>query len=193
MNVSYIRVSTREQNTESQFADLKDVEIDKCFEEKISGRTRDRTELNEMLEFVREGDTLYVESFSRLARSSRDLYEILDVLDKKKVTVVSAKEKFDTSTAAGRLMRDLMILLAQFEVDVMRERQLEGIAIAKAAGKYKGRKPKLIDEDRLADLYKLYMRRKISITDISKEMHLSRTTIYKKIKELDLQGEVDVI
>lgn len=186
MNVAYVRVSTEEQNTERQFVDLADINLDKVFEEKISGRTMERPKLKEMIEYLREGDTLYIESFSRLARSRKDLFDTLDKLEQKGVHIVSKKENFDTSSSQGRLMRDLMIILAQFEVDLLRERQLEGIAIAKKDGKYKGRKPKIIDEDRLITLYDLYMKRKITVTEIAKELHISRSTVYKKINELGL-------
>lgn len=186
MNVGYIRVSTEEQNTGRQFLDMNGITFDRIYEEKVSGRSLNREELKKMLEFVREGDVVYVESFSRLARSRKDLFDTLDMLDRKGVEVVSIKEHFDTSTAQGRLMRDLMVILSQFEVDLLKERQLEGIALAKAEGKYKGRKPKVIDEDKLINLYELYLKRKITVTEIAKELHVSRSTVYKKINDLGL-------
>lgn len=184
--IKYLRVSTKYQKTDRQYVDLENIKADAVFEEKISGRTMERPQLQEMLKYVRKGDTLYVESFSRLARSRKDLFDILDELEKKGVKVISVKENFDTSSSQGRLMRDMMILLSQFEVDLLRERQLEGIAIAKSEGRYKGRKPKIINEDRLIDLYDLYLKRKITVTEIAKELHISRSTTYKRINELGL-------
>ena len=98
MNVAYIRVSTIEQNTTRQYEDLKKFKIDKFFEEKASGKSTNRPILKEMLQFVRDGDTLYIESFSRLARNTKDLLDIIEQLKKKNVKIISEKEKLDSDT-----------------------------------------------------------------------------------------------
>lgn len=139
-NIAYIRVSTLEQNTESQFEILKQYKIDKYFEEKISAKNTNRPKLMEMLDYVRNGDTVYVKDFSRLARSTKDLLEILEKLENKGVKLVSNKENLDTSTPAGKLMVTMLGAIYEFERANLLERQKDGIAVAKREGKYKGRK-----------------------------------------------------
>ena len=140
MNVAYVRVSTIEQNEERQIEALKTHNIDKWFIEKISGKNTNRPELKSMIEFVREGDIIYIHSLDRLARSTKDLLDIVEKLQSKKVHLVSNKENIDTTTATGKLMLTMIAAIAEFERANMLERQREGIAIAKAEGKYKGRK-----------------------------------------------------
>ncbi len=132
-NIKYIRVSTQEQNTARQEQDL--ANYDKVFIEKISGKDTNRPQLQAMLDYVREGDTVTVESYSRLARDTRDLLNIIDVLNKKGVAFVSQKEQIDTSTPAGRFMLSVFASLAQFEREQILARQAEGIAIAQREGR----------------------------------------------------------
>ena len=139
MKVQYVRCSTDHQSFLRQLEILKPYDIEKSFEEKISGKNLDRPRLQEMLEFVREGDTVYVSEFSRLARSTQDLLSIVSSLEKKGVTLVSCKEAVDTSTPTGRLMMTMIAALAEFERETINDRVRAGVAIAKAAGKYKGR------------------------------------------------------
>lgn len=140
MNIAYIRVSTVEQNEARQVEAMKQYKIDKVFQEKVSAKNTDRPKLREMLDFAREGDTIYVADFSRLARSIKDLLELVELIEAKGVQLVSIKENIDTSTATGRLMLKMISAINDFERENMLERQREGIAIAKAAGKYKGLK-----------------------------------------------------
>ena len=184
-NVAYVRVSTVEQNTGRQFGDFEKagVKIDKVFEEKVSGKDRERPKLKAMLDYVRDGDTVYIESYSRLARNTRDLLNIVHELEEKKVSVVSLKENFDTSTPQGRLMLTFMQGIAQFERDIIKERQAEGIAIAKREGKYKGRKPIEVDSDVFKNQYDRYTRREISKVELAKILKVSRPTLDKMIKE----------
>ena len=180
--VGYIRVSTVEQNEARQREMLAKQKLDKIFEEKTSGKTADRPQLQAMIDYVREGDTVYIESFSRLARNTKDLLEICDKLDKKGVSIVSDKEKLDTTTATGRLMLTMIGAIASFEREIMLERQAEGIAIAKAAGKFKGRKPKAKPAN-WDSLYQRYMKREISLAALAREAGCNRNTAYKWVKE----------
>ena len=137
MKVGYIRVSTADQNPARQQEALRQNGVERVFEEKISGKDLNRPKLKELLDFVREGDTVIVESYSRLARSTKDLLFIIDKLQEKKVSFVSLKENIDTTTPQGKLMLTIFAGLFQFERECTLQRQAEGIAIAKAEGKYK--------------------------------------------------------
>lgn len=141
MRVGYVRVSTTEQNPARQDELMKTFGVEKVFSEKLSGKDTNRPQFQEMLSFLREGDTLYVESFSRLSRSTQDLLNTVHLLGEKKVSLVSDKEKIDTTTPQGRLVMTVFAAIYQFERENTLERQAEGIAIAKKQGKYKGRKP----------------------------------------------------
>lgn len=131
MNIAYVRVSSIEQNEEQQVKALKIHNIDKWFIEKISGKDINRPKLQEMLEFVREGDTVYIHDFSRLARSTKDLLNITEELKSKNVHLVSNKENIDTSNPTGKLMLTMIGDINEFELSNIKERQLEGIEIAK--------------------------------------------------------------
>lgn len=148
MKVAYVRVSTIEQNEERQIEGLERYSIDKWYIEKISGKNTDRPELQKMLAEVQEGDVIYVHDFSRLARSTADLLNIVDRLNKMGVHVVSNKENIDTNTNSGKLMLTMFAAIYEFERVNMLERQAEGIEIAKREGKYKncGRRKKDIDK-----------------------------------------------
>ena len=181
MNIAYIRVSTVEQNEARQVEALKPHGIEKWFMEKVSGKDTNRPELQSMMDFCREGDTIYIHDFSRLARNTRDLLDIVDALEKKKVYLVSNKENIDTSTPTGKLMLTLIGAIAEFERTNMLERQREGIAIAKAAGKYKGRKPVQVNDFDIN--YEKYKRREINKSQLARELNISRPTLDKLIKE----------
>lgn len=138
--IGYIRVSTIEQNTESQKSLLQNFKLDKVFEEKVSGKNTQRPQLQAMLEYVREGDTVYVKDLSRLARNTKDLLDIVEYLNNKGVGLFSIKESIDTSSNFGKLMITFLGAIYEFERANLLERQKDGIAIAKREGKYKGRK-----------------------------------------------------
>ena len=140
MRIAYVRVSTVEQNEERQLEGLKKYDIDKWFTEKVSGKNTDRPQLKIMIDYAREGDTIYVWDFSRLSRSVTDLLNIVETLQDKKIHLVSIKENLDTSTPTGKLMLTMIGAINEFERASLLERQKEGIAIAKKEGKYKGRK-----------------------------------------------------
>lgn len=183
LNLAYCRVSTILQNEARQIEALKQYNIEKWFIDKVSGKNTERPQLQDMLDFAREGDVIYIHDLSRLARNIRDLLGILELLDKKKIHLVSNKEKIDTSTPTGRLMITIIGALNEFERDVLLERQREGIEIAKKNGKYKGRKPINIDPDDFKEKYDEYLQRKINKGELAKALNISRPTLDKILKE----------
>ena len=186
--IAYVRVSTVEQNESRQVEALQKHGIDKWFKEKVSGKDTNRPELQKMLDYVRKGDTVYIHDFSRLARSTKDLLEIVEYITKtKEATLVSNKENLDTNTPTGKLMLTMIAAINEFERENLLERQREGIAIAKSEGKYKGRAVKQIDDKLFERLYKEYMNRKITKTELAKQLEVSRPTLDKLLKDKGLQ------
>ena len=183
--MGYVRVSTEEQNTIRQEVLMRELEVEKIYIDKASGKNKERRELQEMLNFIREGDTVVVESYSRLARSTRDLLDIVENLKTKGVDFISKKEAIDTSTPAGRLMLTIFAGLYQFERECILERQAEGIKEAKKAGKYKGRKPIEIDGFKFKNLYNQWKNGKITAVAMRKQLNLSAPTFYRRVKEFD--------
>lgn len=181
--IAYIRVSTVEQNTESQKEAMKNKKIDRYFEEKISAKDTNRPELQEMLKFVREGDTVYVKDFSRLARSTKDLLEIVERLGDKGVHLVSLKESLDTSTPTGKMMLTIIGAICEFERANILERQKDGIALAKNQGKYKGKK-RVEKPSNWDEVYAKWQVRELSGREAMKQLGLKETTFYKLIKEV---------
>lgn len=184
-NIKYIRVSTQEQNLERQRQDLS--QYDKVFEEKISGKDTNRPKLQAMLEYVREGDVVTVESYSRLARDTRDLLNIIDILNKKGVAFVSQKEQIDTSTPAGRFMLSVFASLAQFEREQILVRQAEGIEIAKREGRM-GR-PKVKPCNEFENIVQEWHEGNITAVEAMKRAGMTKATFYRKVKELESKGE----
>lgn len=182
-NIAYVRVSTADQNEERQTKALDAYSIDEWFMEKVSAKDINRPKLQEMIRYARKGDTVYIMDFSRLARSTADLLKIVKELEEKKVHIVSLKENFDTSTPTGKLMMTMMAAIAEFERENILERQREGIAIAKATGKYKGRKK--IEIPDFKDYYDLYMKRKINKSQIANKLKVSRPTVDRLIGEYE--------
>ncbi len=183
VNVAYIRVSTVDQNTDRQLANL-GIAFTRTFTEKASAKNTERPQLREMLAYIRDGDHLYVHSMDRLARNLADLLNLVTQLTVKGVTihfvkenlVFSAKEK---ATAMSKLMLSLMGAFAEFERSLILERQREGIAQAKARGAYKGRKP--ISDAQISTIRRLVAEGKTKTT-ICRELGIGRTTLYKYIK-----------
>lgn len=183
MRVGYIRVSTVEQHEDRQVKDLtENANVSKVFIDKLSGKDTNRPQLNAMIDYVREGDTVVVSEYSRLARSTRDLIDIIEILQNKGVTVISMKEKLDTSTPQGEFMLTVFAGIATLERKLMLQRQREGIAIAKANGKYKGRQSKQKPEE-WESLKAMYMSRQITVSEIAKRCDVSRPVVYKWLKE----------
>lgn len=186
-NLAYVRVSTVEQNAERQIEALKKHDIDKWFTEKVSGKNTNRPELQKLLEYMREGDTIYIHDFSRLARNTVDLLRLVETIQNKGVTLVSNKEAVNTSTPNGKLMLTMIGAIAEFERENLLERQREGIAIAKREGKYKGRQVKEIDENTFEKAYNRYKSREINKIQLAKELNLSRPTLDKLLKDKNLK------
>lgn len=179
MNIAYVRVSTIEQNEARQVEALRVHQIDKWFKEKVSGKDTNRPQLQAMLEFAREGDTIYIHDFSRLARSTSDLLKLVETLQAKDIRLVSNKENIDTHTPTGKLMLTMIAAINEFERMNLLERQREGIAIAKRKGIYKGRKPVAISPEEWQSAYSDYCTRKINKVQMAKRLHISRTTLDK--------------
>lgn len=139
MKIGYVRVSTKEQNTARQEELMKALGADKVFIDRMSGKNTERPALQEMMGFVREGDSVIVESISRFARNTKDLLELTEQLNNKHVQFVSQKESIDTNTASGKFMLTIFGVVAELEREYIKQRQREGIEIAKEQGKYKGR------------------------------------------------------
>ena len=182
-NIAYVRVSTTDQNEARQNEALNKYNIDKWYVEKITGKDTNRPKLIEMLDFIREHDTVYVEEFSRLGRSTQDLLDIVQHIENKGAKFISIKENFDTKTPAGRLQMTMMAAIAEFERSMILERQREGIAIAKKEGKYKGRKK--IKRTDIDIHYDRYMSRKASKTQIANELGISRNTLTRLFNEYE--------
>lgn len=187
MRLAYIRVSTVEQNEQRQIEAMRKYNIEKFFTEKISAKDTNRPKLQELLEFAREGDTIHIHDFSRLARSTKDLLEIVEKLNQKGVHLVSNKENIDTSTPTGKLMLTMIGAIAEFERQNLLDRQREGITIAKREGKYAGGKRKEVPG--FAEGYARYMSRKISKAALARELNISRPTLDKLIREHESKGK----
>jgi DNA invertase Pin-like site-specific DNA recombinase len=182
MNIAYVRVSTIEQNEQRQLDALKKHNIDKWFTEKVSAKDTKRPELVNMLDYAREGDTIYIHDLSRLARSTKDLLDIVEQLKEKKVELISNKENIDTSTPTGKLMLTMIGAIAEFERANLLERQREGIAIAKGNGAYKGRKKIDFPKD-WEEVYNKYKTRGMTATKAMEILNLKRNTFYNLTTE----------
>ena len=180
-NVAYVRVSSVDQNRERQRAALQGHQIDRWFEESLSGKNMERPQLQELLQYIREGDTVYVSEFSRLGRSTADLLEIVKRIEGKGATLISLKENFDTHSAAGKLQMTMLAAISEFERSMILERQAEGIAIAKKKGKYTGRKRVKIPN--IGDYYARYMRRELTKTAAAAELGVSRNTLTRLFED----------
>lgn len=183
MKVGYVRVSTKEQNTARQEELMKSLGVDKLYIDKMSGKNTERPELQKMMDYVREGDVVIVESFSRFARNTRDLLDLTDKLKEKQVKFISQKEQIDTDSPAGKFMLTLFAGLAEMERTNILERQAEGIAIAKAEGRMNGRPKKA--EDTFEGVYLDYKEKKISASEGARKLGIARSTWYRKVREYE--------
>nr|WP_297275141.1 recombinase family protein [uncultured Agathobaculum sp.] len=183
MKIGYVRVSTEEQNEARQVEALQKRGVEKIYIEKKSGKNLDRPVLQEMLDYIREGDTVYVHDLSRISRSLTDLLNLVELLQKKGVHLVSEKESVNTETPTGRLFLSIVGAINEFERTNLLERQREGIEIAKRAGKYKGRKPRTLDN--IAALYDMWIRREKGKSQISRDYQISRPTLDRLFKEYE--------
>ena len=184
MNIAYVRVSTIEQNEARQLEGLKKYNIEKWYTEKVSAKNTNRPKLKELLDHVREGDTIYIHSLDRLARSTKDLLNIVDELQTKSIHLVSSKENIDTSTATGRLMISMIASINTFERENMLERQREGIAIAVKEGKYKGKRA-IKQPKNWIEVYNKWKSRELTGVKAMELLKLKRSTFYKLVKDYE--------
>jgi DNA invertase Pin-like site-specific DNA recombinase len=187
MLVGYARTSTTEQRAglEAQLRDLKAAGCSKVFQEQVSS-IGERAQLETALDYVREGDTLVVTKLDRLARSARGLNELVDTMERKGVALRILNfggGQVDTRGAAGRLVLNVFAAFAQFELEIMKERQREGIADAKAAGRYKGRKPTA--RAKAADAVKL-SQEGVRVSEVAKALRIGRASVYRALKDAGL-------
>lgn len=181
MRCGYCRVSTISQNDARQRELMASLGVDKIFIDKCSGKNTDRPALKEMLAFIREGDTVVVESISRLARNTRDLLSLVDTFTKLGVEFISQKENINTDTVQGRFILCLFSALAELERESILQRQAEGIAIAKANGVYKGRKP--LDCPDFDKVYQQVQSGVITATRGWELLGISKSSWYRRVRE----------
>ena len=180
MKIGYIRVSTQEQNTVRQEALMESLGVDEVYIDRMSGKNTGRPELRRMLEYVRRGDTVIVESISRFARNTRDLLELVENLTAKGVEFVSQKESIDTTTPTGKFMLTVFGAVAELEREYILQRQREGIEIAKQQGKYIGRQPVVHpDFDKVTAQWK---RGELTAVQAMKRLGMSKATFYRHVK-----------
>ena len=181
MKIGYIRVSTQEQNTIRQEVLMKSLGVDEVDIDRMSDKHTNRPELQKMMEYVRRGDTVIVESISRFARNTRDLLELVEQLTAKGVEFVSKKEAIDTTTPTGKFMLTVFGAVAELEREYILQRQREGIAIAKEQGKYKGRKPIVSPE--FEQVTAKWRSGTITAAEAMRTLHMTKTTFYRRVKQ----------
>lgn len=179
MLIKYVRVSTKHQNTDRQEQDLN--VYDKVFTDKESGATTDRAQFNKMMNFVREGDIVVFESFSRISRSLPDLLKILDEFEAKGVMWRSEKEQIDTSGASGRLIVSILGAISQYEREINKERRAYGFSKAMAEGRVGRPKIELTNEQ--ISIIKKWRGGDITAVEAMRQTGLTKTVFYKKVKE----------
>jgi DNA invertase Pin-like site-specific DNA recombinase len=178
----YARVSTTDQDLTLQERALRTAGCEVIRAEKVTAIRRDgRTELALLLDFLRQGDTLVVTRIDRLARSIKDLQDIVYTLKARGVTLRATEQPIDTHSAAGKAFLDMLGVFAEFETNLRRERQLEGIAAAKARGVYRGRKPS-IDPD---EVYRLHVEEQLGATAIARRLGIGRASVYRALAHPD--------
>ena len=188
MKVGYVRVSSKEQNTARQEILMEQLGVDKVYLEKVSGKNTNRPELKAMLDFVREGDTVVVESISRFARNTKDLLELIEILQEKKVEFISQKEAIDTTTPTGKFMLTIFGAVSELERSYILQRQREGIEampIDSKTGKKKSSKtgrvtgrPSMKYPKNWAKIYNQYVEKELNVKQICKLYDLPRSSFY---------------
>ena len=175
----YARVSTEAQNLDRQLDALEKYGVDMIYNEKMSGTKKNRPELTKLLDRITEGDTVVVESLSRLGRSTKDLIELTEIFQSKGVNLVSLKESIDTNSPTGKLLFTLMSAIAQFERDVIADRTREGLKAARARGRMGGR-PRA-DPEQVKKAVKLYKTEQYSIKEIEELTGIKKSTLYRNL------------
>ena len=181
MIYGYARVSTLDQNLDRQKDALKKYGVDRLFCEKISGAKKSRPELDRMLSLLESGDSVVIESLSRLRRSVKNLSELMEMFNEKEIRLISLKESIDTTSATGRLLFTIISSLAAFERETLIERTNEGLADARARGRLGGR-PKT-NESTLKKAVSLYRTGEYSLADITALTGVSKSTLYRALKQ----------
>ena len=179
MKIGYARVSTQDQQTLRQIDQLKEFGCERIYEEKVSGTKRDREELNRMMDTLREGDVVVITELSRLSRSVKDLFEIVDKIHKVGADIKSLKDSdwIDTTTPQGKLLFTIFAGISQFERDLIRQRTMEGLQAARARGRNGGRPPK--DKSKIDLALSMYDSKVCSISQILETTGISKTTLYR--------------
>lgn len=183
MKIGYIRISTTDQNTARQEALMEQLGVDQVFIDRMSGKNTDRPELKRMMSFVREGDTVIVESISRFARNTKDLLTLVEQLASRGVEFVSQKEAIDTSTPTGKFMLTIFGAVAELEREYTLQRQREGIDIAKSNGVYKGRCP--IVRNNFEQVVTQWKVGEITAVEAMKRLDLKSSTFYRKVRQME--------
>lgn len=183
MLIGYARVSTEDQNLNRQTDQLKEYGCKRIFEEKISGiKTTNRIQLEKMIEQIREGDTIVVTDLTRLSRSTKELFRLIDVIEKKGANIKSIKENWvDTTTPQGKFMFTIFAGISQFERDLISQRTKEGLSAARARGR-KGGRPKTYSKAKIELAIKMYDSKEYSISEITDATGISKTSLYRFIK-----------
>jgi DNA invertase Pin-like site-specific DNA recombinase len=180
MKIGYARVSTIEQNLDMQLDALKEAGCDRVYEDKASGAKTDRQGLRSAIENLREGDTLVVYKLDRIGRSLKDLISIITDLNEKSVQIVSIKDSIDTSSASGKLMLNMLCVLADYERTLIRERTNAGLQAARARGRSGGR-PSVLTAQQIKAARALYDSKQVTIDDICKQINCSKPTFYRNV------------
>ena len=180
--IGYIRVSTQEQNTIRQEVLMEALGVDEVYIDRMSGKDANRPELQKMMEYVRKGDTVIVESISRFARNTRDLLELVERLTAKGVEFVSKKEAIDTTTPTGKFMLTVFGAVAELEREYILQRQREGIASAKANGVYRGRKP--VQRPEFNQVVALWRSGELTAAEAMRRLDMKSSTFYRRVKEV---------
>ncbi len=180
MTYGYARVSTADQHLDRQKDALQKYGIDRLFCEKMSGTKKNRPELDLMINELKEGDTVVIESLSRLGRSVKNLAELMELFNSKNIRLISLKETIDTTSSTGKLLFTILSSLAQFERDVLVERTNEGLNAARARGRVGGR-PKS-DPTALKKAIALYNTKQYSATEITALTGISKSVLYRAVK-----------
>lgn len=163
---------------------MQELGVEKVFIDRMSGKNTDRPQLKELMAFVRQGDTVIVESISRFARNTKDLLELVEQLRGKGVEFVSRKEAIDTTTPTGKFMLTVFGAVAELEREYILQRQSEGIVLAKERGAYKGRRP--IERPEFMQVVKLWRSGMLSATEAMKRLDMKSSTFYRRVREMKL-------
>lgn len=184
MIFGYARVSTLEQNLDRQIDQLKEAGADEIIQEKITGTKMDRPQLNSLLDKLRKDDVIVITDLTRLSRSTKDLLNLVEIIESKGANIKSLKETWlDTTTPQGKLMFTFMAGISQFERDLISQRTKEGLASARARGRVGGRKQKL-DENKKKTVYNLYQKKELTVKAICEMFDITKPTLYKVIEEI---------